>query len=103
MAIVTITEGFNASYASGTNQDAVIIGALNPGRSCGVQLNITSGNGKVQTTLDPATKVLDGTATWKDWAAGSVTATTQEAFVIVPVAVRCVRASGTVAMSVSLR
>lgn len=97
------SESFYASYTSGNAQDPVIINYPQPGMTVGVQLTISSGNGKVQATLDPVSMVINGTATYVDWPAGAVAATTQDGFEIIPTALRCYRALGTVNMSVAVR
>lgn len=64
-----------------------------------VGLNIDTGSGKIQATLDPVIDVMedDANVTWVDWDNGIVSSTTHES-VYPPTAIRQVNISGTTEM-----
>lgn len=93
---------FEASQtlSSGTNGNSLLLpdesGTID---SILVSLIISSGSGKIQTTVSSLDNVKASSANWVDWDYGTVTTTTADVFYNVT-AVRGVRTTGTVTIEV---
>jgi hypothetical protein len=84
------------ALSSGTNGNSLVLpDETGKVESIMVSLVISSGEGKIQTTVSPLVNVEAGTANWIDWDRGAVSTTTADVFYNVT-AIRAVRVSGTI-------
>ena len=95
--VMTFAFEFQESIATPSDGDWILI--PDDIRSVAVALNVTTGTGKIQTTVDSVAKVQAGTATPIDWDDGVVAVDTADVFAPVT-AVRQVNASGTTEIQV---
>lgn len=89
------SHGFQETIASGQNGTAVYV----PDNISVVSVGLVpagGATGKVQYTLSGAEAVEAGTATWRDWAKGNVTATADDVLLGPVTAIRGVSVSGNV-------
>ncbi len=87
------------SLADGVTGDPVVVPGLN-GLPVTCTIIIVGTSGKVEFTTSSDVEVAAGTATWQDWAGGTVTANTSDALIGPVTAVRGVSVSGEVKFQV---
>lgn len=92
-------QGYSETIANGLTGAAVYIQDEMQSVSVGI-IPAGGASGKAQYTLSPGSAVEAGTATWRDWPAGVVAATTDDTLIGPVTAVRGVSAAGNVTIEI---
>jgi hypothetical protein len=92
---------YQADYTSGTTQEWIMIDDSERGEAISVGLDVSTGTGSIEYTMDSEESVIADAATGIPWPAGTITVPTMDYFPSAVTAVRAVRATNTVRLIIS--